>query len=370
MLKVIEFINRNKNWEELLAQKPFSIIVKTDELEGRTYKILSYNQLESDFNEPMVRECRGLIIRKIGEAYKPICVPFFKFGNYGESYCPEIDWNSAVVQEKLDGSLCKLWFDKDACKGWFWSTNNTIDAKKAQVGDKMIGPFPFTFYDLIVNTMDKNGYDYANFDVNCTYMFELCCWDNRVVVPHKEDKIYHIGTRNNQTLEEVNVDIGIPKPKVYPLGSIEQCIEVAKTMKPNEHEGFIVLDKHWNRVKIKSPAYVAISRMHNNGIITTERIIDLIRTNEKVEFLTYFPEYTDLVYDVDMDIQRLEYWLLVRITELEKQHFETQKDYAFAVKEDRFSAYYFLWRKTGILPYEWINSLSTHKLAECLLKLK
>ena len=126
-LKVIEFINEHPtNWRELLSEKPYSISAK----DNTPYTILSYSQIHSDFKLEICRECRGLIIKKVGDTYEPVCVPFFKFGNYGEGYCPEIDWESARIQEKVDGSICKMWFDEVS---WHISTNNVIDAYKAQI---------------------------------------------------------------------------------------------------------------------------------------------------------------------------------------------------------------------------------------------
>ena len=83
-LKVIDFIKKNENWREILAGEPYFLKIVEDE----GYILLKYNQLSSDFNNEIVRECRGLIL---DVDYNPVCVPFFKFGNYGESYCPEID---------------------------------------------------------------------------------------------------------------------------------------------------------------------------------------------------------------------------------------------------------------------------------------
>ncbi|MDR1158299.1 MAG: hypothetical protein LBK75_08390 [Oscillospiraceae bacterium] len=64
------------------------------------FVLLRYDQIRSDFMQPLVRECRGVILDESDE-YRPVCVPFFKFGNYGESYVPDIDWSSAVVQEEF-----------------------------------------------------------------------------------------------------------------------------------------------------------------------------------------------------------------------------------------------------------------------------
>ena len=102
MLKVIEFIKNNHEWRELLSGEPYNIKISGD----GGFIMLKYSQINSDFSNEIVRECRGLIL---DEKFNPACVPFYKFGNYGESYAADIDWNSAVVEEKIDGSLIKVW---------------------------------------------------------------------------------------------------------------------------------------------------------------------------------------------------------------------------------------------------------------------
>lgn len=63
---------------------------------------------------------------------------------------------------------------------------------------------------------------------------------------------------------------------------------------PFNEEGYVVVDKEYNRVKIKSPAYVNAHRLINNKVINTEKVLDLIIQNEQSEFLSYFPEYTEI----------------------------------------------------------------------------
>jgi len=115
-LKLVEFIENNSNWEELLSQKPYSLSIKRD----GGYILFMYSQIDSDFGNPIVRECRGLI--SLEETLRPVCVPFFKFFNAQEGHASKIDWSTARVLEKLDGSIIKLWF----FDGWHVSTNGTI----------------------------------------------------------------------------------------------------------------------------------------------------------------------------------------------------------------------------------------------------
>lgn len=280
MLKVVEFIKNNIDWEEKLSKDPYNIKIKRD----NGFIILNYNQISSDFYNPIVKECRGIILED--GTYNPVCVPFFKFGNYGEGYADKIDWKTARVQEKVDGSLIKLWWYKDK---WYVSTNSMIDAKKAYINNNK-SPYK-NFHELFEEGFKRYRNILNELDRDCTYMFELISPYNKIVVPYENIDIVHIGTRNNITLEELDIDIGIPKPKEYKFNSLEDCIEMSKKL-PYDNEGYVVVDSKWRRVKIKSPAYVSVHRLINNEL-TDERVLDLIKENEHEEFLVYFPEYKE-----------------------------------------------------------------------------
>lgn len=212
-LELRDFILSHDNWEELLTTDPYNLKISRDS----GYIMFKYNQLSSDFTIPLVREARGIVFRE--SDWKCVCFPFMKFGNYGESYCPNIDWNTASVQEKVDGSLIKLWYDN----GWHISTNSTIDAFKAELNDakyKTFGnlfeealPFPFDEFNIIAGT------EYV-------YMFELCSKYNRVVIPYDEPKLYLLGIRNIYLGNEVPPEESVMKdyfdiPKRYNLHSLE-----------------------------------------------------------------------------------------------------------------------------------------------------
>lgn len=283
---LIDFIKANGDWEEKLREKPYCVSVKRKD----SFAIFTYSQIDSDFYSPLVRECRGIILDM--NTLTPVCVPFYKFGNYGEGYVPNIDWATARVQEKVDGSLIKVWWYGDE---WCVSTNGTVDAKDATIDSDII-PYK-SFYDLFVEA-SKNVLDYSRLNKEHSYMFELVSPFNRVVVPHQKIKIYHIGTRNNKTLEEIDIDIGIEKPKTYSLKSLDECISAANRL-PFSEEGYVVVDGSWNRIKIKSPAYVAAHHLKNNGVITKARITTMLKQNEQDEFLSYYPEFKPMFNEVE-----------------------------------------------------------------------
>src|ERR1017187_2830704 len=66
--------------------------------------LFKYNQIESNFAEPIVQEARGIILDE-SDNWKVVCYTFRKFHNHGESLAAKIDWSNAVVQTKEDGSL-------------------------------------------------------------------------------------------------------------------------------------------------------------------------------------------------------------------------------------------------------------------------
>jgi len=357
-MKLLEFIKENKDWESILAEKPYCLKIKKDD----DYTLLSYDQIHSDFYNEVVRECRGIILEN--KTLTPVCVPFFKFGNYGEGYVSDIDWGSATTQEKVDGSLIKVWFHNGK---WRVSTNGTIDAYKCDIGQvdflKIDCPYKY-FGDLFDKAKENAGLNFDDLNKDYTYMFELVSPYNKVVIEYKDIEIYHIGTRNNKTFEELNVDLGIKKPKVFNLSTLEDCLNSASQLPYNE-EGYVVVDKYWNRIKIKSPQYVAVHHIKNNGDVNIASIVQLIRTNEIGEFLTYFKEYEHNVNIVKSKIEAILQGLNNGLAEIRNREFATQKDFALAVKNRQFSSFYFSWRKDPTLtPESWFWGMENNKIKE------
>lgn len=324
MLAVEKFIRENKNWKDLIQESPYYISIVDDE----KYFLLKYQQIKSDFNNDIVKECRGIIFNRY--TLKPVCVPFFKFGNYGESYADEIDWSTAKVQEKIDGSLIKLWYDNE----WHISTNGTIDASKADIQNCILYK---NFKELFLSCADI---DINSLNKNYTYMFELVSPYNQVVIKYPETKIYHIGTRDNITLQELNIDIGIEKPKLYNISTIEDCIKSASIL-DSSHEGFVVVDDKYHRVKVKNPIYVSMHHAVNNHMMTLKRVINIVDMNEVEEFLNYFPEYIDIFTKVCYNIGIIKKELSEIIETLHNHKFKTRKDLALYAKAHKYTEFYF-----------------------------
>jgi hypothetical protein len=85
-------------------------------------------------------------------------------------------------------------------------------------------------------------------------------------------------------------------PTIYFYNSLEECIKAAEDFGWDQ-EGFVACDENYNRVKIKSPAYVLAHYMRNNNVINKRHLIKVILMNEVEEFLCYAEEYKDCILE-------------------------------------------------------------------------
>lgn len=332
-LKIREFIWSHPDWEELLQKPPYCLKISRDD----GYIMFKYSQIESDFNEEIVQEARGIIFRE--SDWDCVCHAFNKFGNYGENYVPDIDWDSVSVTEKKDGSLIKWWWDND---NWHISTNGTIDAAKANLNDVKFA----TFMDLIKHTLSekatRNGFtfwdinDVFNQNKHLTLMFELVTPYNRVVVPTDKCDIFYLGARNIVTGEEYpmwdNPFKGyIEHPRIFDMKNLED-VKAAADALPWDEEGYVCVDKNFNRCKIKSPAYVIAHHARSNGVITNKRLIEVVLRNEIDEFCIYCSEYKDKIKEIQLDMIGREYEAHYAVCKYCGMN--TKKEMALAMKED------------------------------------
>lgn len=368
-LEVLDFIRDNADWEARLAQAPYFVTTKWD----GEYFILNYSQIESNFNEKIVRECRGIIFRKDEDNYVCVCRAFDKFGNYGESYSDvkDLDWKTARVVEKVDGSIIKMWFDRGE---WHISTNKTIDAFKAKVGD-----YDTTFGDLFVKAV--TNFEKLKKDAleAYTYIFELVSPESQVVIPY-DLGVYLIGLRNIYTMQEVSPfaictecmccsyfieKMGIKLPKEYPLKDLDSCIDYVSKMSQYE-EGFVVVDDNFKRIKIKSPAYLLMARAINNGKTSRADLLAILLDEKIDDFLGYAPRYSKLIdelkflLNVELEYNNIEWEKIKHLSGDRKK---------FALEAMKTFCPTFLFQKLKnpeLTPLEYLKKIPVKKALELL----
>lgn len=231
-----------------------------ERLDECPYMLFKYG-IGANFSDSVVQEARGIIINT--ETKEVVAWPFRKFGNYTDSYADTIDWKTASVQEKIDGSLILLWWDEYLHR-WSWSTSGVIYAEFSSLPENIA--MIYNYKELISKaeefSMISALMEYGKLDKDITYMFELTSPYNRVVIPYSEIHLTQIGARNKRTGKEFEPKLpGVPKPDRWPLGSLEDCVTILSEDDFNknwDHEGFVVVDESFHRNKVKSFLYVLI----------------------------------------------------------------------------------------------------------------
>lgn len=252
--------------------------------------ILKYDQIESDMSHLEVQECRGLILER--DTWNIMSMSFYKFFNHGETHAAKIDWNTAQVLEKVDGSMLQVYWDWHANK-WFAATTGTAEGE-GEVNNK-IGT---TFNELFWNTINnKYTFNECLLNKDLIYVFELTTPYNIVVKPHGESSATLLTVRNRKTLVELSrrdlemvaVSLDIPVVESYNLNAnnFGDLIRTFEGM-PWSEEGYVVVDANFNRVKIKNPAYLAVH--HLKGKTAEHNILTIVKSNEIEEFASTFPE--------------------------------------------------------------------------------
>lgn len=273
-----------ETWEEELLAMGIRVR-REDSLAIFNYDMLM-PEVTIDFSNPIVQEARGIIIDVDTLTVK--CWPFRKFGNWQESYADEIDWKNVKVTGKMDGSIIKLWHDDK--KGWRFSTNAAITPEKE---------FPSLIQKALMAALEKSKMTpqafYEQLNPDETYIFELTAPNNQVVIHYDQTKFWHIGTRNNVTGQETDVWekslTGIDVPPLFLFSSgdaidLSACVQKANSLNKDredvKYEGFVVVDGNFNRIKVKTPEYIAYHKMATRHLSKQTALMMILESPEKI----------------------------------------------------------------------------------------
>ncbi len=318
--------------------------------------MFSYSQIDSPMKERIVQECRGIILDQSRD-WAVVSRPYDKFFNLGEPLAAPIDWPSARVYEKLDGSLMTLYHHVGT---WHVASSALPDAGGSVHGYTGVS----SFAELFWREWNRLGYTLPT-DPGICYMFELMTPHNRVVVPHTQSSIVLHGARELASGQEITPEQatnGWEIVQTHSLASADACLAAANLLPPMEHEGYVACDQHFNRVKIKSPKYVAIAYAKDG--YGPRSIINMIRQNEGEEFLSYFPELRP-DYDAIHEKYRA---LLATIREAYAAlaAIESQKDFAAQALKSSFSGALFALRNRNTPPEIFLQTATMQSMEKLL----
>lgn len=271
---------------------------------------LNYDQLESKESDLLAQECRGLILSFedgrsiINEPnYKSICpgktkilaFPMKRFFNYGQGAAANINWSdpNLCILEKLDGTLCIVYWDPFINK-WCVATRSVPEA------DLMMNEtytFRTLFEKAVQDTMKMSFDSFTNILVkDLTYCFELTTPYNRIVVKYDRCGITFLAARDLITLQEMNpADFsivccaGVPCAQTYSYSSLSELVDLISSLNPMDHEGVVVRDSNFNRIKIKNAAYVAASKIRDQLSSSPRNCLEIILLGKDDDAATYLP---------------------------------------------------------------------------------
>jgi len=292
--------------------------------------------IKSPKYHPITIECRGIVLSL--PDYNIVARPFDRFFNLyeGDDY-KKFDWDNAIVMEKLDGSLIKVYHYNNK---WYCGTSGTVNAS-GTVGFDNDKTFKELFEEGIGGSI-QDTFKYA--PKENTYIFELTSPENRIVTRYDKTDVTLLAVRNTQTGEYVRLfDFDFcNNVKHYDIKSFDKTIEFVESRSQFD-EGCVLYD-HLNgiRIKVKNSAYVSLHHLRGNEV-TKKSITTLLIKGEMDEFLTYFPEdeklvnpyiekYNNLLYNINKTYDKF-------------KDIENQKDFAMKVKDLSFSGILFQLRK-------------------------
>lgn len=342
-LSVQQYLRSGKTLESL--KENFGIKYQEDE----DLVILSYHQIDSPKTDPIVMECRGLVLEK--GSWNIVSFPFVRFFNYGEAleFTKDFNFQRAKVSEKVDGSLIHMSFYKEE---WRIFTRGTIDASGR------IGEAEKTFKQLFMQTIEEDlSISYESFldrlTTDYNYIFELCTPENKVIKQYDDYTLYLLAFRNkehyfkefsNLSLVLEAESIGVRYPNFYDFSSYNEIKDFMDEISSTD-EGFVCVDYNlekdsFDRVKVKNPLYMAIATMKQSAN-SDRALLMLIMKNEQDEFMTYFPEYKDRILFLGNRYNSFVKAIYNDIEKLQPLFGPDKKAYAMIAKDSTHPAFMF-----------------------------
>lgn len=278
---------------------------------------LNYDQIEAKESDPLAQECRGLILAledgspiiatgTTGFATRDATVPgkttilaypMKRFFNHGQGSAAQINWSDPklAVLEKLDGTLCIVYWDPFISQ-WCVATRAVPEA------DLLMDNGIFTFRTLFEKAVqDTCGHDFNaltdKMDKYYTYCFELTTPYNRIVVAYPDNMVTLLAVRGLVTHSElqfthpvvVNLTT-VPFVGAYTYTSVQELVDWVSTLNPMEHEGVVVRDGDFNRIKVKNAAYVAYNKVRDALATSPRNMVELILTEKDDDVTPMLPE--------------------------------------------------------------------------------
>lgn len=300
--------------------------------------------LDSPRLDPVVRECRGIILEK--NTFKVVGRPFNRFFNVGDvqEEFKQFNWGDFTCVNKVDGSLIILYNYRGV---WHVNTSGSFGLGTTPYGDK-------TWRELFWETAD---FWIDRLEPTRTYCFELCTPYNKVVKDY-EPTVFLIGVFERikggevyRDFSERAVDLEAERilahrPKIYEVRDKEGAKTLMRSLETLEEveEGIIIRDNRGARFKWKTEKYLSLHRLKSNdNIMLGKNLVKAVLAGSAAEISLRFPEIQRALSEVEREINRV----VEEISNIWFVHGDigSQKKFALKVKEHPFAWVLFGLRK-------------------------
>jgi len=334
---------------EAIRQPPHGVVVVTD---GRR-ALLNYG-LDTP-KGGMYGECRALMLAL--PSFDVLSMSFKRFYNAHEGQAAKIDWATAAVEEKVDGSLIVFYRDGEH---WTFHTRGTLDAE----GGFSDAPGTFRACVLALIERETGGSPdglFADENEDHCFICEYVGPYNRIVTRYDCEDLYLLALMDRRRQVELlgaehAVEWPFSRPCRYDLPRTLEALQASFSTLPPLSEGYVVRDGACNRIKVKDPSYLAIFHAVNAGSGEKEKhFARLALLGDTAEIKGYFPEFAARIAGYELRVERM----AAGAEALWTLHHDapSQKDFAAAVKDTPLSPWLFLRRagKTTLGARAWMR---------------
>ena len=350
MLNVQKFLTEQKEQGKFTTEcfnaltEQLGIKVKFYDEEGVV--LLDYHMIDSPKMNPIVIECRSLILDTF--TFEVVSRKFDRFFNYGEAleYYHDFDLSRSVIMEKADGSLIGVYHHNGK---WHISTRGMAFAEGEHV---LGGTFREKVLDAFSTSEEEFQQIFDGFTKDTTFVFEYTSPENRIVTKYEEPLMVLLSANNAETEWEYSVAykelylMGLKfRPVVtYKASDMDAVVQLANSL-PNLQEGFVIYDPVSNkRMKVKSSLYVVAHSIRGNDPLPTKKnLLRLLFTGELGEFCAYFPEWQEKAFDIQREVDSAYRELAIAWDKYKE--LELQKEFALAIKDVPYNGILFQARK-------------------------
>jgi hypothetical protein len=292
-------INDFHNLKNILESEIFKLKIKEDNSLPNLFLI--YNTEESNFDAIFVKECNGIILDK--NTFKIVCYTFDKC-NDSDKLNEIFDMNNLYLEPSLEGTLLRLYYYDDK---WILSTKKCINANNSKWLSQK------SFFQLFLECFEENqiNYLFENLNKNLCYSFILTHPENNIIIQNEFPKLYHVSTRDLDTLNEIYLEENVLNCQKLIKQRINKELiynEINKLINDTDllYEGYFVIDNNFNRQKFKNIYFNKLKLLWGNTNNRFFRYLELRKDFDLLnQYLYYFKKDIENFKEYENEILNL-----------------------------------------------------------------